>query len=845
MKRYKGLVTLLNWLILLAIPLTTLSPALTPLARAFDSPEALAAYEAQNTPFATPIVDGIVDASYGPPIASDPADAPQGNLPMDLLDLYITDDANYFYFAYTVNVDIAATNWGKYLFYIDTTNDANGATSDAWGRNVVVTDPHKPEFSINTWVDAQPYGTEDIQFWGWNQGTTSWNSLPAITAAALGTGSPSTIEWQVAKADLGNPSTIWVEVYSTGGGGGDNAQDTINEPVNDWNATDWGTQATLLNSSQYPPPPLVIVDGVIDAAYGDPLASDPPDAPQGNLPMDLLDLYVTDDADNYYVAFTVNENFASTNWGKYILYIDTTNDPNGATSDAWGRNVIVADPHKPEFSLNTYVDAQPYGPEDIQFWGWNQGTTSWNSLGAIPAAALGTGVPSIVEWQIAKADLGNPTSIWLEVYSTGGGGGDNAQDTINDPANDWNATNWSSQATLLNSTEYPAPPPPPTGICTSGADHDNNIFWSDLGHNSRDGLYRNPGGPVVTGTDVTLRLRAACGDLTNAQVRVYNDRLNVQTISNLNLVQQEGQYEWWEITLPASELPTVYWYRFIAQDGTATAYYEDEAARNGGWGQTVGESQDNSWQLTHYDPNFHTPDWVKNAVVYQIFTDRFNDGDPTNNTPAGSFFYNETTTIIRSNATDWNTPICDPRDAASDCPGVYSQNFYGGDLQGIINKLDYLETLGVTALYLNPIFESPSNHKYDTTDFSVIDDNFGDLALFQTLVTQAGTRGMSVILDGVFNHTSSDSIYFDRYGRYAEVGACESETSPYREWYYFTDVTPGTGPCVGSDGTPEAATYTSWFGFDSLPKLNANIQAVRDLIWDGGSTSIARFWVEE
>jgi glycosidase len=378
----------------------------------------------------------------------------------------------------------------------------------------------------------------------------------------------------------------------------------------------------------------------------------------------------------------------------------------------------------------------------------------------------------------------------------------------------------------------------------TGASHDNDIWWNDLGHNTRDTLFRTPVGPVETGTEVTLRLRAASGDLTEAMVRLWNDRTNAQSLLNMSLVADDGTYEWWELQVPVSLDPTVYWYRFIAIDGTATAYYEDDAARDHGWGQTFAESQDYSWQLTMYDPAFQTPDWVKNGIMYQIFPDRFRDGDPANNTPAGTFFYDESPTIERSNDVDsfWHANICDPRDADSDCPGIYSQNFYGGDLQGVLDKLDYLQALGVTAIYFNPIFESPSNHKYDTTDYRLIDDNFGDLALFQTLVDGAHARGMKVILDGVFNHTSSDSVYFDRYGRYSEVGACESEASPYRDWYYFTDVTPGTGPCVGSDGTPAAANYESWFGFDSLPKLQAHNPAVRALIWDSPD-SIVQQWM--
>jgi glycosidase len=347
---------------------------------------------------------------------------------------------------------------------------------------------------------------------------------------------------------------------------------------------------------------------------------------------------------------------------------------------------------------------------------------------------------------------------------------------------------------------------------------------------------------VTAGTSVKLRLRAASGDLTAARVRVWNDRTDSQSLLNMAIVADDGEHEWWEATISSAQ-PTIFYYRFIAQDGTATAYHEDDAARTGGWGETFASSPDYSWQLTVYDPGFQTPDWIKNAVIYQIFPDRFRDGNVANNPAPGQFFYNETPTIFRSNGTDWNTPVCDPRAAAGPCPNVYSQNFYGGDLAGIISKLDYLDGLGITTLYLNPIFSSPSNHKYDTTDFSQIDPAFGDPAAFQLLSTEAHSRGIRLILDGVFNHTSSDSIYFDRYGRYASVGACESASSPYRDWYYFTPVTPGTGPCVGADGTAGAADYESWFGYDSLPKLNASIQAVRDYFYAGGVNAIGPYWL--
>ena len=387
------------------------------------------------------------------------------------------------------------------------------------------------------------------------------------------------------------------------------------------------------------------------------------------------------------------------------------------------------------------------------------------------------------------------------------------------------------------------PPPAPTQ-----ARHDNEVWWDYLGHDSRDTVYRTPGGPVTTGTEVILRLRAAQGDLTEAKLRLYNDRTNVQSILPMTVAHSDGTYDWWEVAVPVSADPTVYWYRFIAIDGTDTDYYEDDAARTLGWGQAFDETQDYSYQLTVYDPAFETPAWIKNAIVYQIFPDRFRDGDPTNNKPAGTFFYGEEGgTIYRSDTTDWNTYICDPRADTNDpCEGSYSKNFYGGDLAGLTDKLDYLADLGVNTIYLNPIFASPSNHGYDTTDYLSINEMFGTQAEYDALIAGLQSRGMHLIVDGVFNHVSSDSKYLDRYGRYDEVGACESPDSIYRDWFYFTDVPAGTGPCVGSDGTPNAANYESWWGYDSLPKLNSSNPEVRAWIWDNQDnpeTTVAGHWM--
>ena len=368
----------------------------------------------------------------------------------------------------------------------------------------------------------------------------------------------------------------------------------------------------------------------------------------------------------------------------------------------------------------------------------------------------------------------------------------------------------------------------------SGA-HDDNISWSDLHHDSRLAAYRTPRGAVESGTAVTLRLRALAGDLTGAQVRIWDDRANAESFVAMEIAASDDGYDWWEATIPAQTIPTILEYRFIAEDGTATAFYEDDAAKDGGAGETVAPTGDRSWKITHYDAAFTTPQWIKDGIVYQIVPDRFRDGDASNNTPDGSFFYNKAGgTITRSSTTDWNEEICDPRDASGPCPGAFSNNFYGGDLNGVVQQLPYLQSLGVNVLYLNPIFESPSSDKYDTADFSRIDDNLGGETAFDALMSAADAAGMRVVLDGAFNRTSSDSVYFDRYGRFDAVGACESETSTYRAFYFFS----GPGPCAGG------MSFATWFGYDHFPMLNTANAGVRQLIWDD-LASVARSLVAE
>jgi glycosidase len=402
-----------------------------------------------------------------------------------------------------------------------------------------------------------------------------------------------------------------------------------------------------------------------------------------------------------------------------------------------------------------------------------------------------------------------------------------------------------------------------------------DIAWNPLLHDTFNADYREVVGPIAAGsvTQLRLRLRTGQNDIRWARVRVWDDRLNTQNFYNMlwdgSFDNDPTTYDWWTVDLPIGSSPTVYYYLFEVGDNDSSGnpcdvdFYTDDNVKfyGGGYGAGADNFTDTaSFQITVYDPAFGVPAWMQQGIVYQIYPDRFRDGNASNNPSAPRFFYNEAgQTIYRSNSTTWNKTICDPRglSAPNNCTGYYSSNFYGGDLQGITDKINqgYFDNLGVSVLYLNPIFKSPSNHRYDTDDYLTIDPDFGTLTDWNNLVSAANAHNIKIILDGVFNHTSSDSKYFDRYGRFAETGACESTASAYRNWYYFSDAhsigapgrdgDPNSGTLVYCADNPPGRTYEAWYGYSSLPKLQANTTAVRNLIWNNGLSSVGPYWTNQ
>ncbi len=228
--------------------------------------------------------------------------------------------------------------------------------------------------------------------------------------------------------------------------------------------------------------------------------------------------------------------------------------------------------------------------------------------------------------------------------------------------------------------------------------------------------------------------------------------------------------------------PGLYFYRFeISSCGKTVSYYADEDLN-------AAEGEGRPWQLTAFEKIYRAPDFLDGGIYYQIFPDRFNIGGLRLKTKAAATYRD-----------DWGG--CPEFEADAD--GIVRNNdMFGGNLDGITEKLDYLSSLSVRCIYLNPIFEAASNHKYDTGSYRRVDGDFGGIKALERLFSEADKRGIKVILDGVFSHTGADSVYFNRYGSYDSAGAYQSKNSPYYGWYDFTEY-------------PD--NYACWWGVKILP----------------------------
>lgn len=329
-------------------------------------------------------------------------------------------------------------------------------------------------------------------------------------------------------------------------------------------------------------------------------------------------------------------------------------------------------------------------------------------------------------------------------------------------------------------------------------------------HHSRDSRYRLPQGAQAAGGSVTLSGAVIdCGSDFSAVLRFFTPAEQFDLP-----MTREGNRLSATVTLP--DYPCLCHYDFMLLEGGCTYFYGGYS----GEGRLLGQPGER-FQITVYNGAFSTPDWFSEGVAYQIFPDRFCCGAPALRDERLKKHTELGRKALLHDSWD-EEPLFLPHGGSDK---YAPDDYFGGDLEGIRQKLPYLRELGVSCIYLNPIFEAASNHRYNTGDYKRIDPILGTEDDFIRLAAEAKDFGIRLILDGVFSHTGDDSLYFNRYGRYESQGAFQSPDSPYFSWYRFSEY-------------PEK--YECWWSFLTLPDVEELDPSYRDFIC--GQDGVLAYW---
>lgn len=339
-----------------------------------------------------------------------------------------------------------------------------------------------------------------------------------------------------------------------------------------------------------------------------------------------------------------------------------------------------------------------------------------------------------------------------------------------------------------------------------------------LTHDANKEKYRQPFGAATCGADVTLTLQTAgAGRGTTCYLELVEEGGETAILPmEADRFANEAEFS---ITVSMPAQPVLMFYRFRLETPE-------------GWRVTIGRGSggeailgDNTpgWQITVYN-EAPVPQWYKDAVAYQIFPDRFCRGEDYLDRWQASLdarrgFDGPGRELVQ----DWDT---DPYYNKAADGSIVRWNFWGGTLEGICSKLDYIKSLGVSLIYLNPVFAAASNHKYDTADYFTIDPGFGDEAALVQLIDAAKKRGINIIFDGVFNHTGADSVYFDRFGNYGTGAYSKGEASEYYDWFRFSH-------------WPDE--YESWWGVRDLPNVEEHAPSFFETVC--GENGVIRYWI--
>ena len=364
---------------------------------------------------------------------------------------------------------------------------------------------------------------------------------------------------------------------------------------------------------------------------------------------------------------------------------------------------------------------------------------------------------------------------------------------------------------------------------------------------------KKPYGAVATGTDVTFSLGALPGveqvTLVVDKRRLEGDQtvLEYTELARVPLARTaaggaaqarerwSGRYRF--------DAPAVYGYWFEVKAGGRTLVFENNATpiywtreKGAGGAGVVAEMPSSTKRIRRYRQTVYAPyavpAWAKDAVYYYIFPDRFRNGDTRNDPKPGVDKFHDKTVEFHAN---WNDKPSRPGsgDGSDD---QWSNDFFGGDIAGIVAKLDYIKSVGANTLYITPMFTAASNHKYDTADWKHIDPHFGGNADFARLCREAARRGIRVLPDASLNHSGADSVYFDRYGTRGGQGAFEggriNPASPYASWYTFD----------AKQAEPDKQ-FKGWLGVADLPELNKADPSYRAFAY-GAPDSVTRTWLD-
>lgn len=325
-----------------------------------------------------------------------------------------------------------------------------------------------------------------------------------------------------------------------------------------------------------------------------------------------------------------------------------------------------------------------------------------------------------------------------------------------------------------------------------------------LYHDSFDTRFRCPSGALPCLGETRIRIRAI--GASRVYLRFYDG-------SEFFYPMEKVAEELFEYTLKMPRIPILCWYDFRAEnDEGDVAFYGNNTAMLGGTGEMT-PWQPRGYQITVYEREYDTPHFMRHGTMYQIFPDRFYRTRMPEKSRKDMYIHE-----------NWNEqPVLIPDEQNSDNS---ASDFFGGTLEGIREKLPYLKELGVSVVYLNPVFMSRSNHRYDTSDYTRIDPMLGTNEDMLSLCERAKELGMHIILDGVFSHTGDDSVYFNRHGTFRTKGAWQGTCSKYYDWYTF-------------EHYPDK--YRCWWGFTTLPEINKNNRSYQNYMFS--KNGVVRKWI--